>query len=50
MSEQETRDKKEATLATLQLIFPKYKIMFTPRSVVLKNESNSIIIDENNFE
>ena len=50
MSEQETRDKKEATLATLQLIFPKHKIMFTPRSIILNNENNSIMIDENNFE
>ena len=50
MSEQETRDKKEATLATLQLIFPKYKIVFTPRSILLNNESNSIMIDENNFD
>lgn len=49
MSEKETRDKKDAVVALLTLMFPKYKILFTPRSIMLQGE-NSIMIDEDNFE
>lgn len=49
MSEKETKDKKDAVVALLTLMFPKYKILFTPRSIMLQGE-NSIMIDEDNFE
>lgn len=49
MLEKETRDKKDAVVALLTLMFPKYKILFTPRSIMLQGE-NSIMIDEDNFE
>ena len=49
MSEKETRDKRDAVKALLTLMFPKYNILFTPRSIMLQGE-NSIMIDEDNFE
>ena len=50
MSEKETRDKKLATKQLLQLLFPQYDIMFTPRSISLIGNGESKVIDENNFE
>ena len=50
MSEKESRDKKNAVISVLQLLFPDYKTMFTPRSLVLQKEGHSALIDETNFE
>ena len=50
MSEKEARDKKKATQQLLQLLFPNYSVLFTPRSIILQGKENSMIIDENNFE
>lgn len=50
MNEKEARDKKNATQQVLQLLFPSYKILFTPRTLVLSQEGQNTIIDETNFE
>lgn len=50
MSEKEAKDKKEATLQVFTLLFPKFKTLVTPRSLILKSETGDAIIDENNFE
>ena len=50
MSEKETIDKKIAVQQVCTLLFPKYKVLFTPRSVILNGEGQSVQIDENNFE
>ncbi len=50
MKEKEAKDKKDATIKVLTLLFPDYKIIFTPASIILNKETESIIIDENNFE
>lgn len=50
MQEKETQDKKAAVLALMQLIFPKAQAMFTPQSILLSGEGQSVMIDENNFE
>lgn len=50
MNEKETVDKKEAVLSLFQLVFPQYKIIFSPRSIIFNSEGNSIMIDEDNFE
>ena len=50
MSEKETRDKKEAVKQLFSILLPNYTIIFTPQSIILKNEEISLIIDENNFE
>ena len=50
MSEKEAADKKFAVQQVCTLLFPKHRVMFTPRSVLLSGEGSSIMIDENNFE
>ena len=50
MSEKEAVDKKLAVQSVCTLLFPKHKVMFTPRSVLLTGESGSIMIDDSNFE
>ena len=49
MSEKQLLDKREAVIQTLSLLFPKAKIVFTPRSLLINEEENSSIIDEGNF-
>ena len=50
MKEQETKDKKDAVLALCQIIFPGVQVVFTPMSVLLNSNGQSMMIDENNFE
>ena len=50
MSEREAVDKKIAVQQVCEILFPKYKVMFTPRSVLLSGDGNTIQIDEKNFE
>lgn len=50
MTEKETADKKEAVLSLLQLVFPQYKIIFSPRSIIFNSEGNSIMVDQDNFD
>ena len=50
MNEKEAKDKKTATIQVLQLLLPSFKVLFTPRTLVLNGECKSITIDENNFD
>lgn len=50
MSEKEAADKKFAVQQVCTLLFPDYKTLFTPRTMLLNKDNDSIIIDENNFE
>lgn len=50
MQEKETVDKKEAVKQVFPLICPKYNMILTPRSIVLRNENETLTIDEDNFE
>ena len=51
MSEKEAVDKKIAVQQVCTLLFPDYKVLFTPRSLLFTaNDKPSIQIDENNFE
>jgi hypothetical protein len=51
MLEKETLDKKQSVLDVLKLLFPSYKVLLTPRSLIFqKEQSEPEIIDENNFE
>ena len=50
MSEKETADKKFTVQQVCTLLFPKYKVLMTPRTVLLNGEGGSIQIDEQNFE
>ena len=50
MSEKEAIDKKIAVQQVCTLLFPKHKVLFTPRSMIFNGEGESIQIDETNFE
>ena len=50
MSEKEAADKKFAVQQVFTLFFPKNKVLFTPRSIIIQGDNNSFTIDENNFE
>ena len=50
MNEKQTADKKADVLQVLTVLFPSYRIIFTPRSILFNDEQGSFIIDENNFE
>ena len=50
MSERETADKKHAVQQVLMLMFPEYKTIITPRSLLLSKQGNTVQIDETNFE
>ena len=50
MSEKETVDKKLAVQQIMTLFFPNYKMLLTPRSLILRNDNAMITIDESNFD
>jgi hypothetical protein len=50
MNDKETKDKKGSTLQVLQILFPDYKPMLTPRSLILMRDGQQTLIDETNFE
>lgn len=50
MMDKSTIDKKENVISVLLLLFPEYKVIFTPRTLLLNNSDSNVIIDENNFE
>ena len=51
MQEKEAKDKKNAVKQVLTLLFPNYKVLFTPNSLLFQQDNEeSIIIDESNFE
>ena len=50
MSEKQAADKKAAVQQVLTLLFPQYKVLFTPRSMMISGNGTTITIDENNFE
>ena len=50
MAEKEAIDKKIAVQQVCALLFPNDKVLFTPRSINIVKQDNSILIDETNFE
>ena len=50
MQEKEAIEKKIAVQQVSTLLFPNHKLIFTPRSIVLNGEGQTIQIDEQNFE
>ena len=50
MNEKEAIDKKIAVQQVCTLLFPDDKVLFTPRSIMVSKNGNSILIDETNFE
>lgn len=49
MKEKEMAEKKDSVINVFSLIFPKYKTLFTPRSIILQSDTQ-IVIDDSNFE
>ena len=50
MSEKEAIEKRQAVDQLCVLLFPNHKVTFTPRSMMLIGEGQTLMIDENNFE
>lgn len=51
MNDDDTKDKKRTVLTLLQLIFPDYKIVVTPKSLIfISSTGENMLVDENNFE
>lgn len=52
MQEKQAKDQKKATQQVLTLLFPDYKVLFTPNSLLFQNQktNESIIVDSSNFE
>lgn len=50
VSNKETQDKKENVKKVLMLVFPKYKVLFTPKSLIFADDSGNHIVDDSNFE
>lgn len=50
MAEKEAADKKMAVQQVCTLLFPNDKVLFTPRSIMISKDGNSILIDETNFD
>ena len=50
MAEKEAADKKMAVQQVCTLLFPNDKVLFTPRSIMVSKDGNSILIDETNFD
>lgn len=50
LNEKQMVDKKQQVIQVLSLLFPSFKIVFTPRSMLLNQGERNVIIDEENFE
>ena len=50
MSEKEAVDKKQSVQQVCTLLFPKYNVIFTPRSMLFSGDGQTMQIDETNFE
>ena len=50
MSEKEAIEKKVAVQQVCTLMFPSFKVVFTPRSMLFMGDGQTITIDESNFE
>ena len=49
MQEKTEKEKKEAVIQVLSLILPNFSYLFTPRSLIIKKDEFTLLIDENNF-
>lgn len=50
MNDKEMAEKKFSVQQVISLLFPQYKALFTPRSLIFKKETETFTIDEQNFE
>lgn len=50
MDQPELKGQRELVKQALNMLFPKYQILITPRSILFNQEGNSFMLDERNFE
>ena len=50
MNEKEAYDKKEYVIQLLTILFPQYKVLMMPQSIILTQGETTLMIDQNNFE
>ena len=50
INEPQMQNKKQAVEQVLMLLFPKFKVIFTPRSMFMNSGEINVTIDEGNFE
>lgn len=50
MQDERAKDKKASVKQVLTLLFPDYRVIFTPRSISFNQKEENFIIDEENFE
>lgn len=50
MNGKDTVDKRNSVLQLFQLVFPTYRILVTPMSLIIQNDEQSITVDNSNFE
>lgn len=50
INSQEMHKQKEMVNQVLQMLFPSYQIIMTPRSILFNQDGNSFMLDERNFE
>jgi hypothetical protein len=50
MEDESMLEKKQDVISVLTVLFPDYKVIFTPRTIVLTKEKETFNIDESNFK
>lgn len=50
MTDKQSIEKKNQVIDVLQLLFPQYNIILMPRSLVFRKDTETFMVDENNFE
>ncbi len=50
INDKTTVDKKEAVQQLFLLVFPQYKVMFSPRSLIFQKDQEMISVDESSFD
>lgn len=50
INEPSMKDQKDKVIQTLQMLFPSYKIIMTPRAILFNQDGQSFMLDEGNFE
>lgn len=50
MNEKDTVDKKKSVLKIFSLLFPQYKVTFTPQTIIFVKDGQNLMVDNNNFD
>ena len=50
INEPSMKDQKNKVIQALQMLFPSYKIIMTPRAILFNQDGQSFMLDEGNFE